>query len=324
MYATFNPLVKLPGNSLILLVQNFVPPVFPFATWWNSHAAQWLPESFAMALRRNFESGGARFQVGELATEETAGLGLGLLCLIVVSVLAGQREDRRCRKRDWFASLVRWSPYVSLLVLLATSGLFTVARIIGPYYLLLVVPLLTGAGQTALVRRRWWKQAGLATMILAAVVVVLTPARPLWPARRVIGWMRERGVESKGLERAGTVYQVYSERWDTLAPIRELLPPDARVVGFISFGDTVETSLWRPFGRRRIVHILSTETAVEARRRGLQYVVIGADGSGLPGEKPLAVWVTNWLGSAGSIIGEAAITSKVSKGPVHWYVACLN
>ncbi|HXB58709.1 MAG TPA: hypothetical protein VNU95_04055, partial [Candidatus Acidoferrales bacterium] len=38
-----NPLVGIWGNSFLLVLDNFTPPLFPFATWWNNHALTVLP-----------------------------------------------------------------------------------------------------------------------------------------------------------------------------------------------------------------------------------------------------------------------------------------
>ena len=67
-------------------MDNFIPPVFPLAGWWNQHAPVFMPH-FLVAAAENYFDGGF-FSVGELPTEDWAGIGFGVSLLAVVSWLA--------------------------------------------------------------------------------------------------------------------------------------------------------------------------------------------------------------------------------------------
>ena len=54
------------------------------------------------------------------------------------------------------------------------------------------------------------------------------------------------------------------------------LPADASVLGY-SADDFPETSLWKPFGSRRILHMKLTDSAEEVRQRGLKYLLVTVD-----------------------------------------------
>src|SRR5205807_1111088 len=117
------------------------------------------------------------------------------------------------------------APWVALLVYCVKSGMVTPARLISPYYPLLLPLLLTGATQAEIVRRRWWQALARVVMLLALPVVVLTPGRPLWPAQTILSKMlashpnpRLASVLSRGLK----VYEVYAGRWDPMANVRAL------------------------------------------------------------------------------------------------------
>jgi len=81
-----NPLIGLWGNSYQLLANNFVPPFFVLAGWWNQHVPQIFPHSWISMAQNNFDIG--FFWLGELPTEDWAGLGFGVSTLLAISLLA--------------------------------------------------------------------------------------------------------------------------------------------------------------------------------------------------------------------------------------------
>ena len=72
---------------------NFIPPLCPFAGWWNQHALTLLPQFIIAPMVANFESG---FHViGELPIEDAAGIGFGLSVLLLVSFVAARFGKKR-------------------------------------------------------------------------------------------------------------------------------------------------------------------------------------------------------------------------------------
>jgi hypothetical protein len=108
------------------------------------------------------------------------------------------------------------------------------------------------------------------------LLLVLSPARPLWPA----GWFFQqygpRLQSSRLASLAANAYAAKSGRGEVFAPVIALLPADASVLGFFA-DDYPETSLWKPFGSRRILHIRLTDSAEGVRQRGLKYLLLVAD-----------------------------------------------
>ena len=241
-----NPLVGVWGNALLWLLDNFTPPLFPLAGWWNAHALALLPHFLSGPLAANFEDG--FLWLGELPTEDWAGIGFGLSVLLAVSVVAGffQRRtfadihrERGVRRHGCsalpgeFAGCVLLPPWIALLAYCVKSGMNTPARLIAPYYPLLLPLLLAGAGQSQIVRRRWWRALTGGVLLLALVVLILTPDRPLWPAQTILSRLAARHPDRHLISRALNVYDVYAKRSDPLADVRPLLPPNLKVVGFI-------------------------------------------------------------------------------------------
>jgi hypothetical protein len=200
------------------------------------------------------------------------------------------------------------------------SGMVTGARLISPYYPLLLPLIVGGLGTTRVVRTAWWRVLVWANFLLAVPVLAMTPGRPLWPAQTVLRRLRATHPTSHAIGRALEVYKVYGIRWDPLAEVRESLPPSVKVVGFLASEDDIEVSLWRPFGSRRVENILVTDSAEDIRRRQIQYVVVGGFHLAHKGMK-----LEEWLERAhAEVIAKTTATVKVAEGLQAWYVVRLT
>src|SRR5437867_209228 len=320
------------GNALNLAAQNLVPPVFPMAEWWNEHAYRALPHSLLAGMEKTFEPGGAHVKVAEMQFEPSAGLGFGVSLLLLISWLCARcihpsPLGSRAAITGPHLALVRWSPFISLLVYMASLALSTSARIIAPYYCLMMPVLLAGQGQLTLVRRRWWKTLGLVVFLLALMLVVINPGRPLWPAKTVLGWLSVHRPQSQVVARARLLYDSYATRWDALAPVRNALPPEEKNVGLIALvtASTLETSLWRPFGQRRIWWLGPGDSPQDITRKGIRYVLIGADSlASRVADLPFKDWVQSWAQSHhGRIVSQTWARHVATKEPSPWYVVEL-
>src|SRR5207237_265675 len=153
-----NPLVGVWGNGLVFLLDNLIPPFFPLASWWNRNALSILPGAIVRPLAANFEP--SFHWVWELPTEDWAGIGFGLSWLLILTVVASWRRRSTAEKgsRRWGIRFwVRLAPWAALLAYCSKSGMATGARLISPYYPLLLPLLMAGAGQSEIIRRRWWR-----------------------------------------------------------------------------------------------------------------------------------------------------------------------
>src|SRR5207245_2252682 len=123
---------------------------------WNARVTDFIPAELHRRMLQHFEPSGANLQMAEMHNEEAGSLGLGLCVLVAGSCAAGLRSKRPTAGKgrpDWLRTLIRWSPLVSLLTYMANSAVGVAARIITPYYLLLVPILLVAARSDAVVGR---------------------------------------------------------------------------------------------------------------------------------------------------------------------------
>jgi len=325
-----NPLVGIWGNALLFLMSNFAPPFFPAAGWWNQNALTILPHAIVAPMVANFEQG---FHIlGELPTEDATGIGFGISWLVVASVLGSLWYRRKRWKADEDVPLnagaiprvVRCcaliAPWVALLAYCMKSGMVTGARLISPYYPLLLPLIVVVSGSAKVVRTGWWRVLVWANFLLAVPVLVLTPGRPLWPAQTALSRLQAAHSTSHAISRALDVYKVYAIRFDPLASVRELLPSSVKTVGFLATEDDIDVSLWRPFGTRRVEQILLTDSAEDIRRRGIEYLVVGGFHLAQKGTT-----LETWLKSVhGRLLATTSATIKVGEGPQQWHVVCLN
>ena len=334
-----NPLVGVWGNALLLLLDNFTPPLFPFAGWWNAHALAALPHFISAPMMANFEPG--FLWLGELPTEDWAGIGFGVSLLLAVSAaanfsrivgaLASRRRVARpgivenaggtpalpgCIAPVIFRRLILIAPWIALLGFCMKSGMVTPNRLIAPYYPLLLPLLLVGAGQSQIIRRRWWRALAGGTMALAFVVLILTPDRPLWPAQTILSKLTATHPNQHLISRALDVYTVYAKRSDPLAGVRDLLPKDVQTVGFIGAEDDCDISLWLPLGSRRVEHFRLSDPPERFRQARVEYAVVGGLNLQLRGTT-----LDAWLQKTGAeVVASTNATQKVSEGPQMWYV----
>jgi len=159
---------------------------------------------------------------------------------------------------------------IAFLAVMTQGGLAGIARILTPFYALMMPVLLMSAGHGNLIRKCWWRTSAFVVFAIAAFLLVISPARPLFPAMTILE--KYPGLPA----RVRAVYSVYHKRNDAFAPVRAALPPGLKVLGFISYDDP-EASLWQPFGSRRIVHVCPQDTPAELKQQGVEYILVNAD-----------------------------------------------
>lgn len=317
-----NPVVGVWGNSFLLLLNNLCPPFFPIAGWWNRNALQLLPGPVAQPLVRNFEDG--FHMLWELPTEDWAGIGLGVTGLALISAWWAVKGFRQ-RKQSLSSAtgippmILRFaliSPWIALLAYGAKSGMVTPARLIAPYYPLLLPLLLVGAEQSALVRRRWWRGLAWAVFVMAFAVLIVTPPRPLWPAQTILTKLVAANPEQPLFNRALKTYQIYSRRSDPLAELRAQLPAHLKVVGFLGTHDDLDISFWRPFGTRRVEQISHQAKPEDVRKRKLQYAAVSGVHFQLAGLS-FDDWLTEMRAE---VVAEVNVPIVVAVGPQRFYL----
>lgn len=310
-----NPVTGVIGNCLQLTLQSLEPPFLPVAR----SAEVWLWKRFPESLKETLIRGFPRFVIGfrELPQEESAGAGIGITLIAIVSVAAAWHYRKRdpiypvspLRQRGLIIGVLTW---VSFLVYSAKLGSEATSRLIAAYYPLLLLPFLLNHAQNILIRHRWFRFLGICASLIALMAVILTPSRPLWPAESFFDWAAVHHPKNELLAHAKTVYAVYRRRNDIFAEVRSNIPPSVSVIGLIENGDDAETSLWRPFGERRVVHILDHEHITEP---SIQWLVVKNNIIARKDPKKFADWLER---IGGSLVFGQPICEKAGAGLEQW------
>jgi hypothetical protein len=306
------------GNSLLLAGETAMPPLLPNARKLTEVLDRKLPASWAALLKQDFP----RFylaKLGEVPGEEGSGLGLGIIFLLFVGAVgAGIGWGRiAAAPRPHFRSLVWLAAWVAGLVYMAKMGSEATARLMLPYYPLLLVPCLLLPGHNVLRRRRveWFFAATAALSILPALV--LSASRPLWPGRTVCAQLAASHPANAGLRRMAAVYSTYAHRNDLLAPLRAQLPADAGQIGFIAGSNDADYSLWRPFGRRRVIDLRYDAPQFLKQPGDFRWLVVKDEAWPDICAMPLADWAqTNHF----QVVSSTVIVELVSWGGQSWTV----
>lgn len=277
------PVLRIGNNLILTVLQNVAPPIFPFAQQWNDFAPRLIPDSIEERLIGIFENSGARWQLPELQMEESASVGLGITLLLLAGIIgslfsSGKKPvaARLAIPRQLAAAFVVLAT-IGYLAYCAKSGFGAVGRYFGLYFPFMLPAVLWLPGFRSMLDSAVWKGLLVLCMVLAGLLIVVTPARPLWPAETIIDAAKQNPslAHSRWVARADAVYATYSTRSDAFAPLLCTLPPGQQV-GVVTFDDP-ETSLWKPFGSRIIKHVIPGESAESLRARGIRVLAISND-----------------------------------------------
>ena len=152
-------------------------------------------------------------------------------------------------------------------------------------------------------------------------VLIVTPARPLWPAQTILSRAVEAKPDSRFLKRALTAYTVYSMRSDPLPELRAQLPKDLKVVGFLGTPDDLDISFWRPYLSRQVAQISATETADQIRERKLTHAIVSGAGLEWSALANTNLTLESWLTQTrAEVLTNTTTTVTVSAGPKPWYL----
>lgn len=295
------------GNGAQFAVQNLAPPFFPVAGAWNRWSAEWVEPW----CRATFAGEFPRFtlRLNEMPQEEWAGLGLLLVVLLAGGWLV-KSDGRAASRRAW---LLAGAGVVAAVVYSANMGSDMTARLLTPYYPVLVLPALLAAGQNAWCRARGWGWLAAATVASTVVSVIVAPARPLLPLRDwATAW--QRAHPNATAQRVETVYAAYARRADLFGPLVSGMPETVAAVGFMASGDDAETSLWRPYGRRKVVRLFAGEAPRDADGAPLEWIVVRSDAAWAKPETA-AAWVARWHGA---VVARERLRVKASRADEEW------
>jgi hypothetical protein len=317
--------LRTAANITLITVLNLTPPVFPEAGRWNHAVQKAIPADLSLRLHQTLiEPQAAEFAAPEMQMEENAALGFGVTLLLLISVAAAALHGKffplsfHSSEALWRTGIIV-TPWISAFALLTQSEVYPIGRIFAPFYILLLPLLLVPSGHGPLVKKIWWRFAAFIVFAMAALLLIISPARPLFPAKTVFNHIEAHHSNSKLLARITEVYSVYRNRNHAFAPALKALPPGLKTLGFVTYDDP-ETSLWHPFGSRRIIHVCPGDNAAYLKGEGVEYILAKPS---LFGTQFLEF--NDWLARVnGRLAQKVPLNLRAETGASDWYLVELN
>jgi hypothetical protein len=307
------------GNAFCLTAQNFRPPIFPWAQAWNQGMQTFLRTNFG-AHFKSFESFGfLNFHVDS----QTAGIGLGICSFIIISVIWARSLKIKPGSPEIKRNIILWLlqalPWVLLLAFMAKVGTYQNARQLAPYYVFLVPSLLAPLAHLDLTRKHLWKWMACIVMLASIALVFTSHLHPMFPARTISTWLRDRCPHSKLAVEIGALYAYRADIEAERNLFESDLPPNTSVVGMALPGD-IEVGFWFPLGQRRVIEILPHDTPKELHSLGIEYVVVKGASLRIV-NKTICQWMTQYNAE---LIKDLSFAGEFGKPPDHIYLVRLN
>ncbi|HWB58127.1 MAG TPA: hypothetical protein VG733_01485, partial [Chthoniobacteraceae bacterium] len=313
-----NPVAGIEGNAMQLIVHNFEPPILASAL--NGKLDKLNGTDFIRGLKQDYPR--LNFATAELPQEEGAGAGAGLGILFLVSLAAWRKrcevQDQGQKARIAHGYWIAIGAWIALGVYMAKIGSEAGQRLVAAYYPLCIALVLLHPGNARLVRRGWWRAVAFLVALSVFPALILDPGRPLWPAATILHGLPARFRGNAIVKRMENVYEIYSRRPRLFAPFVDRIPSGEKVIGFLDSGDNPASSLWEPFGGRRVVDFYpESEQRIFAEQ---PHIFIVASEGGI--QKWYGEPAEQWIRDRGAvIITHESIIVKIHRGkPENWYL----
>jgi hypothetical protein len=323
-----NPVIRTAANMILVVTLNLTPPVFPEADQWNRLMQNTIPPDLHLKLQQTLsEPAAIGLQVQEMQIEECAGLGFGVTIFLVVSVFIAAKGGGKLFSKTQFRSPeILWrtaiilSPWIAAFALITQSEVYPIGRILAPYYVLMLPLLLVFPGHEQLVKKFAWRTAAFLVFAMAAGLLIICPARPLFPAETILGAIHARHPDSRPLARAEEVFLVYRNRSSAFEPAVNILPPGLKVLGFVTYDDP-ETSLWKPLGSRQIIHVCPDDSPAYLKSQGVEYILAKDELFGGKNYPAFGDWLKQMNAQ---VVQKIQLNLRAAVGTTDWYLVKLN
>jgi hypothetical protein len=289
-----NPFWGVVGNVFVVIVQNFQPPVFPQAPAWNNAMDHFV----ATPAGRPFSHFEHFARLGRAPSELNSGLGFGLACLLVVTILALFRNRRPRSSPDTTAKdrLIQWLPFVSVAAFMAKSALSETGRYIAPYYPFFFPILLVRPAHSKIISTQWWRAFAFVCMLLTIGLLVISRQRPFFPADLVTSKLQQHFRNNRFVAKIRNAYSFATQSRDLTSVISNIIPPNEMNVGYAANKSAFEPAVWRSAPGRRVYRFNPDDDRARARALGIQYIFVDATLFWGPVDTNLVTWLERFPG----------------------------
>ena len=312
---SFWGVMRTTANGLYLLIQNLLPTFFPWASAWNASMERFIqtPLGSHFAMFEHFAL------LRRAPNAASAGIGLGVMTVVLVSLAATFSWPRAAslNRVSGVHFLLRWTPWLALLVFLAKVGTIETARLIDPFYVLLFTPLLIRPGLGLLVRQRWWRWLVLLIMAATLAFMGYDRGRTFVPSS-AYAWLQAS-------HRPGFL-KVLDDYYLTRLSVADYWEFTTRhatgetVVGYATICGGLEPGMWRPWGHGRVERILPDDAPEWVRSRGIRSVFI-EDSALAENHETIDQWLKRF---DATVVDQMAFTTSPGVPRTHLYFTRLH
>jgi len=318
--ALTSPFWGIVGNLFCIPEENLLPLFFPPAAVWNHAMHQFLQTPLGSHFQQ-FENFG---YLGRSVSEATAGIGLGVVALALLSIVAVHclrlpPATKENPKTDWWLRCLYLSPWAALLVFMAKAGTYQNARLIAPYYVLLFPLILAGASQVWLTRQRWWHRAALLVLVITVAYLGFVRGRASVPIA-MVARLQEQHPHAKWLAVFGDYYRTSVSVSAYQHFVEKSEAAGERLIGFATTCSGAEPNWWLPFGQRQVERVLPGDSPLQLRQQGMHYVVV-EDLALQTANQTIEQWGQQYRGD---LVRELAFTKDPNTPPGHLYLVHLR
>lgn len=251
-----NPWLGIAGNFILLSLQNFTPPGWPWIKETVASIRDNLPSPLVEGLSRTFEGGFTDLGIRELPGEEGAGLGLGLMACVCSSLIFAWGVPKPHWPKNRALMLAGGGALAAILIYSANLTMACPARILLPGLLFILIFVSVLPGQDLWVRFPLMRLLRLAAILSSCAILMVNPARPLLPIPALLEIADKIGLPHSLQQRMDTVYSAYARRARIFEPLLAEIPVGQRrqPLGYTG-GAGLEASLWKPYGTRSVVSV---------------------------------------------------------------------
>lgn len=257
------------GNIFSISAQNLQPPLFPMADRWNAAMTRFVQTPFG----KHFDDFEAFAAMWRAPSEMNAGLGFALFLFLFATAVGLFKLRGKAPRREFplMIRLVHWTAFVAALAFMAKSALMQNARYMAPYYPFLLPALLALPANSILVRRRWWRVFGLATLAITIGLLAISRQRPLIPPQ-LVDALAARMPENRFVRKVYNSFAFSRQGRVIREALQKHIPPSAKDIGYSAVLGFKEFEIWRSAPGRKVTWITINDDA--SRARNLDYVVV--------------------------------------------------
>lgn len=293
------------GNIFNLTTGSLQLPILPIPSSIKNKLLE--PIIGSNSLTAYIQTGFTRFIPdfgGEIPIEEAAGVGLGVTLVLIIPLLLHRSRMSRSERFDPWACISIWIAFISYLVSLGSEN---TARLMLPYYPLIIASLLTLFNWNCVSRRCMILYSWIPFFCILPSLLI-NPNRPLIPLARLAEFP---GLSSELKTRLSKLDEAYGSRSDPLHEIRDDLPENCQILGFAGGPTESSYSLFKPYGSRKIVEVHKENVD------DFEWIVAASDGIRDRTGKNWEQWIEM---SSYSIASRYHIAFKASVGAKDWYL----